>query len=201
MEIFRRTGLADLHDEALETWDRERPEDVEATADIESLILAQHFCNVSLWNLEDQARRTDVDDAYIAALKRSIDGWNQRRNDGMESIDRFLLDRFEGIDTASAQLHSESAGMMVDRISILSLKIRHMGINAERRADPSIAAECAEKLAVLREQRADLSRCLETLIEDFTAGRRYFKIYYQFKQYNDPRLNPFLRDGEKPAKD
>lgn len=201
MEIFRRRGLADLHDEALETWDREMPESVEAGADIESLILAQHFCNVSLWNLEDQARRTDVDDTYIAGLKRSIDGWNQRRNDGMESIDRFLLDRFEGVDTSSAERHSESAGMMVDRISILSLKIRHMGINADLQADPSVAAECAEKLVVLKEQRADLSRCLETLIEDFKEGRRYFKIYRQFKQYNDPRLNPFLRAGEKPAED
>ena len=41
-------------------------------------------------------------------------------------------------------------------------------------------------------QRDDLAACLPELIDDFRAGRRHFKLYRQYKAYNDPRLNPAL---------
>ena len=55
-----------------------------------------------------------------------------------------------------------------------------------------MARECAGKLEVLRQQRDDLARCLDSLMADCMAGRRYYKVYRQFKAYNDPRLNPYL---------
>ena len=48
------------------------------------------------------------------------------------------------------------------------------------------------KLARLAQQRADLGACLEALLADAEAGRAYFKVYRQFKMYNDPRFNPAL---------
>ena len=44
----------------------------------------------------------------------------------------------------------------------------------------------------LQQQRADLGDCLEGLLADTQAGRAYFKVYRQFKMYNDPRFNPAL---------
>lgn len=188
---FRR-----LHDDALASWYDAEPRTVEPGADLESIVLAQHFCNFRIWNLEDQARRTDTDDAYIAGIKRAIDRANQRRNDLMEKIDEALLATLDDADTSKAEPHSETAGMIVDRLSILALKIHHMTVNAARSDDRDLAEECTRKLAVLRRQRDDLAACLTRLLEDFREGRRFFKIYRQYKAYNDPRLNPALR-GER----
>ncbi len=190
--MISQDELLDLHDRALADWYRDKPAQVEPGADLRSLILAQHFCNFSLWNHEDEARRRDVPDSYIADTKRAIDQWNQRRNDLIERVDLHLLEQLKDCDLSRARQNSETAGSMADRCSILALKIHHMGINAARKDDPSVAAEAAQKLAVLKVQRADLARCLHELLDDYRAGRRFFKLYRQFKAYNDPRRNPAL---------
>jgi len=59
-------------------------------------------------------------------------------------------------------------------------------------ADEAHRAASAAKLQRLLEQRADLAGCLDTLLADAAAGRAYFKVYRQFKMYNDPRFNPVL---------
>ncbi len=180
-----------IHDAALLQWyDREQPPP--AGDDLRAVVLAQHRSNFELWGLEDQARRRDVEDSTIAEIKRAIDATNQRRNDLMERVDELVLAGFADVDVATAELNSETAGQMVDRLSILALKIRNMRKTAERAAEPELAAECRAKVEVLLAQRADLVACLQRLLEQFAHGARYFKIYRQFKAYNDPRLNPAL---------
>ena len=46
--------------------------------------------NLELWHLEDEARRTDVDLAYIGEIKKKIDPTNQRRNDFIDKIDEIF---------------------------------------------------------------------------------------------------------------
>jgi hypothetical protein len=157
-------------------------------------IEANHRCNNLLWDEEDQARRRDVADAAIAANKRAIDGYNQRRNDAIERIDEALLARIAHVvPRADAWHNSETAGSMMDRLSILALKIFHMREQTER-SDASAAhlAGCREKLARLTLQRADLARCLDTLLARAARGDAFWRVYRQFKMYNDPALNPYL---------
>ena len=59
-------------------------------------------------------------------------------------------------------------------------------------AAPSHRKACADKLAVLLEQRADLSTAIDSLISDIASGKKYMKVYKQMKMYNDPELNPEL---------
>src|SRR5690349_24564202 len=106
--MIRREELLPLHDGALAAWYKEKPAQVEPGADLRSLILAQHFCNFSLWNHEDEARRRDVADGYIADTKRAIDKWNQKRNDLIERIDVFLLEDLKDADISRARQNSRS---------------------------------------------------------------------------------------------
>jgi Protein of unknown function (DUF4254) len=173
-----------------------------------------HHHNSSLWDEEDLARRTRVADAEIAANKRAIDGHNQARNDATERIDELLLVALGLVDAASARgdaplskvppgarLNSETAGSMVDRLSILALKVHAMRAQTRRHdVDDAHRAASAVKLDRLLEQRRDLGGCLDALLADALAGRAYFKVYRQFKMYNDPRFNPVLvNEGREAA--
>jgi hypothetical protein len=159
-------------------------------------VLANHRFNCSLWNEEDLARRTQAADADIALNKRRIDRFNQQRNDAMERIDDALLRLVEaaGIPRQSnARLSSETAGAMVDRLSILSLKVHHMGLQTQRTdVDDAHRDACSAKQRQLEVQRADLAACLDRLFDEVVLGTGHFKIYRQFKMYNDPSLNPAL---------
>ncbi len=196
-----------FHDAALSTpgWPEDSPT-LDAPADlpgsvaitgpgaIPAPIADNHRCNTLLWLAEDQARRPDRPAQFIASKKREIDRHNQRRNDAIEAIDALLLAGFSA-PPRGARLHSETAGAMIDRLSILSLKRFHMALQAQRRdADASAAhlAACSAKLHTLQEQRADLAACLAGLLDDMAKGHAYFKQYRQFKMYNDPTLNPWL---------
>ena len=61
-----------------------------------------------------------------------------------------------------------------------------------KEADPVHRKACAQKLAVLQEQKKDLSTAIDQLLDDIKAGRKYMKVYKQMKMYNDPALNPVL---------
>lgn len=163
-------------------------------------IAANHRCNRLLWDEEDLARRTDVPDSAIAANKRAIDAYNQRRNDAIERIDEELLARLAGVTPAPDAWHnSETAGSMIDRLSILALKIHHMREQTLRDdASATHIARCADKLARLVGQRDELARCFDTLLAQAAQGRAFWRVYRQFKMYNDPALNPYLlRNGTR----
>ena len=86
---------------------------------------------------------------------------------------------------------AETVGSLVDKISIVELKIYHMGEQAERSdADEDFRARCREKLEVLHRQRDDLVEELSTLVTAMAAGRVVPKVYRQFKMYNDPSYRP-----------
>jgi hypothetical protein len=159
-----------------------------------------HRSNCLLWREEDKARRVDVAASEIAASKQLIDQFNQQRNDAVEAIDEAILAALADVPTApEARLSSETAGAMVDRLSILSLKIHHMREQTMRHdaGDDHVTA-CDAKLQRLVVQRYDLAGCFDQLLAEARHGRAYFKIYRQFKMYNDPALNPYLY-GRPPA--
>ena len=171
-----------------------------------------HRHNSQLWAEEDLARRTTVAAVAIAANKRAIDGFNQARNDATERLDEWLLVALGLVDPASARtdmpvstvpagarLNSETAGSMIDRLSIMALKAHAMRQQTLRPdVDDAHRIASAVKLDRLQQQRQDLAGCFDALLADAQAGRAYFKVYRQFKMYNDPRLNPELVKESRP---
>ena len=189
-------AIVRFHDEALQRQHTELPQPRPAWR----WIAANHLCNHLLWMEEDQARRTDVGADAIAASKRLIDRHNQQRNDAVEAIDEALLAELDAADLAplpDARLSSETAGAMIDRLSILSLKIFHMRAQTLRSdAGAAHVEACRAKLERLIQQRCDLADCLNRLLAEVARGSAYFKVYRQFKMYNDPALNPWLAPAD-----
>lgn len=168
---------------------------------IEFYLYLKSWIDTVQWHLEDIIRNPEIDPVEALAIKRRIDKSNQDRTDLVELIDSYFLEKFSSVCVADgATINTESPAWAVDRLSILALKIYHMSIEASRQ---DTAAEqqkrCQEKLAVLLEQKKDLSGAIDMLLDDMQAGRKYMKVYKQMKMYNDPSLNPVLyaQNGKK----
>jgi hypothetical protein len=162
-------------------------------ADFITAVRLQHQTNFEIWHLEDEARAPNAADREITEVKRGIDRANQRRNDLMERCDTLLLEALvpRGLPAVEAPLHSETPGMILDRLSILALKIFHTREETLRGdADESHIRRNIERLRLLEGQRSDLAGCLDQLWAQIVRGERRFKLYRQLKMYNDPSLNP-----------
>jgi hypothetical protein len=157
-----------------------------------AIVEQNHRMNFALWHEEDVARRDDLGSKRIREAKRAIDRFNQARNDAIERLDEWFLGQLPPAKSPSP-LHSETPGMIIDRLSVMALKIYHMRIEAAREsATDGHRRECSKKLGRLEEQLDDLKNCLAELLSQMQAGTRRFKIYRQMKMYNDASLNPQL---------
>ena len=197
--LFEARNLVDLLNASVALW-HEKPISVDHGDPALARVLELQAHNFRLWHEEDKARDPKAEDALIAKVKRTIDKLNQQRNDAMEKLDEYVLQTLhaQGVNPGGhAGLHSESVGAMVDRLSILALKVFHMREQTQRSdADAAHIENCREKLAVLVSQQEDLTRCLAEFHDDLVGGRKRFKVYRQMKMYNDPALNPVLyKDG------
>jgi hypothetical protein len=197
-------AIVNLQDQRTRAWHR-APENrseamptdtkLETATDWLDTVTRQHRANFDLWHIEDEARSPGATDAELADVKRRVDRTNQLRNDLAEELDRTLLGWLEsrGLPNPTARLHSESPGLIIDRLSILALKIYHTREEAGRTDAPAGHAERnRDRLSILEEQRTDLANCLDELWRETLAGTRRFKLYRQLKMYNDPSLNPAI---------
>lgn len=165
---------------------------------IEFYLYLKNWIDTVQWHFEDIIRDPQIEPAAALVLKRRIDKSNQDRTDLVEMIDSYFLDTYKDVKIADdATINTESPAWAIDRLSILYLKIYHMQVEVDR---TDVSAEhhqkCADKLAVLLTQRADLTTAIDQLLEDIAAGRKYMKVYKQMKMYNDPNLNPVLYGGK-----
>ena len=190
--MLSAADIVDLHDDRCRLWHL-APQAAEPSTGWLAQVAEQHRANYDLWHIEDEARVPNAPDSELARVKRLVDKTNQRRNDLAEKLDLALLTHLEAhaLPAANAPLHSESPGLMIDRLSILSLKIHHTREEVERPNAPAGHAERNQaRLTVLIDQCSDLAACLDDLWQQTLHGQRRFKLYRQLKMYNDPSLNP-----------
>jgi hypothetical protein len=167
----------------------------------EALLYTKNWIDTVQWHLEDIIRKPEINPAEGIAIKRRIDSSNQDRTDRVEKIDDYFLDQFKNVSyKVDARMNSETPAWLLDRMSILLLKIYHMKEQTERKdAGADHIARCKAKLATLMEQKNDMREAFNELIEDIQHGNRKFKVYRQMKMYNDASLNPMLYDQNKQA--
>lgn len=158
------------------------------------LLYGKNWIDTVQWHLEDIIRSPTIDPVEALAIKRRIDKSNQERTDMVEKLDDFFLDQFKNVKSShGTRINSETPAWLLDRMSILMLKIYHMKEQTERKdASADHIKSTNAKLAILMEQKSDMQIAFDELVEDIAQGRRRFKVYRQMKMYNDPSLNPTL---------
>jgi len=171
------------------------PGNIQGVAGFRELVARQHWANFQLWHVEDRARRQDVDAVVIADCKYAIDKLNQKRNDLIERVDECLIGMLNPLlpEDAPERYNTETVGAALDRLSIQALKIYHMKEQCNRKdVDEAHVEQCNAKVGTLIQQHEDLERAILELIDEYADGTKKPKVYFQFKMYNDPKLNPEL---------
>jgi|TARA_B110000037_G_scaffold103480_1_gene120505 hypothetical protein len=160
---------------------------------LEYLLFEKCWIDTVQWHLEDLIRNPNIDSNKGLELKHRIDKSNQNRTDIVEKVDDYYFSIFKNTSEKDSKLNTESPGWVVDRLSILNLKIYHMNEQLERK---NVTAEhilnCEKKMVVLQNQRIDLSNSFDELLEEYKEGIKKMKVYRQMKMYNDSNLNPEL---------
>ena len=160
----------------------------------EHLLYAKNWIDTVQWHLEDIIRLPEINPMEALQIKRRIDSSNQDRTDTVEKIDDYFMEQFENVvPKATAKINSETPAWLLDRMSILMLKLYHMKEQTQRKdASEDHIKKCQAKLNVLLEQQTDMHLAYTQLIEDIRNGDRKMKVYRQMKMYNDASLNPML---------
>ncbi|UFH31067.1 DUF4254 domain-containing protein [Chryseobacterium sp. C-71] len=169
------------------------------TDSLERILYAKNWIDTVQWHLEDIIRDENIDPVHALQLKRTIDASNQKRTDLVEYIDSWFLDKYKNITPKTdAKINTETPAWAVDRLSILSLKVYHMSLEAHREsASEEHRANCQTKLDVLLDQKQDLTTSISQLLTDIENGDVKMKVYKQMKMYNDESLNPILYQKEQ----
>ena len=169
--------------------------------EIAHLLYRKNWIDTVQWHYEDIIRDPGINPAEALVLKRKIDASNQDRTDLVEYIDSYFLEKYQSVEKKkNATINTESPAWSIDRLSILALKIYHMGEESNRvDASQGHREKCNQKLQVLLEQKRDLSSAIDQLLADIEAGEKYMKVYKQMKMYNDEELNPILRKAPQSS--
>ncbi|NNC63031.1 MAG: DUF4254 domain-containing protein, partial [Eudoraea sp.] len=143
-----------------------------AQGEIEHLLYRKNWIDTVQWHFEDIIRDPDIEPVAALELKRKIDASNQERTDLVEYIDSYFLQKYADVEILeNATINTESPAWAIDRLSILALKIYHMKEETQRTdASAEHIEACKNKLAVLLEQKKDLSTAIDQLLADIEAG-------------------------------
>ena len=158
------------------------------------ILQIQHHYNCQLWAQEDIARSLSISVEKLAAVKRRIDTLNQQRNNWIEEInERFMqaLIQMKIKPLQDARLNTETIGSVIDRLSILSQRIRALD-KLSRDTNTEVSQPATEMLFTCQKQQKVLTNSLGELFIDVLLGKKIHYSFRMMKLYNDKRFNPFL---------
>ena len=144
--------------------------------------------NTFQWHEEDRSRAHGAGDEVLGAVKRSIDASNRRRVQTVDRLDNQIYHQLQeaGVVAEGAPLNSESPGSIIDRLTVLALKIYHIREATEDMDAGHEQDSMRNKLENLTEQSTDLGGCLDVLMTGILEGRIGLKLYRQVKVYVEP---------------
>lgn len=168
-----------------------KPSDIESPKGLTQWI---HYKNFIVWHLEEYVRKDGTSESEILDAEKTIDMHSLKRLAAIEQIDIWLDNVLKGAGISlgdEALVNSETPGSIIDRLSIITLKIFHSRQHLEAdKLEEKTKNNLKIRLAVLQEQYGDLARALDALLLDLRQAKKRHKVYRQFKIYNDPSFHP-----------
>ncbi len=162
------------------------------SGDFDSLVEKLHLSNFLLWNTESLIRKNDYG-GDCRGLKKKIDSLNLERNRTIEDIDsriESLLNLpsvpLEELD--KYYINSETPGQIIDRLSILSLKI----FFRKKKEKPDRG-----EIGMLEYQRNFLVVAFDRFLDHLEKGNGFMISFRAFKQYEDSELIPVRESKEE----
>ncbi len=180
---LRNGEIGGMHDRLTVQWLQKGIERA-GPLDWPGLIAENHRHNFILWHEEDLARRDDQPAARIEEARRTIERHNQARNGTIEMMDLALAAMLPP-PAAGLPVHSESPGMIIDRLSNMALRESQLTPRPGT-PEPSIADGSRRRLDAIRRQRQRLESCLQELMLDLQNGTRDFLPARTMRISNDP---------------
>lgn len=149
--------------------------------------------NKVLWDLEDSARLSELGDHHVAGAKKNIDITNQSRNNLIREIDTILYKYLNIVPGSVDKFYSESPGMIIDRLSIIFIKLSIVRKLISLIEEEDLRSEYVTKEKVLENQINDVGQFLDTYIERIINKDVYFEIQQPVKIYNDERVRKYFK--------
>ncbi len=170
-----------------------KPTTPESKDQLSKLVRLSMETNQKLWELEDSARMAELGLKHIAKTKQEIDENNQIRNNLIKEIDVEIAERTGVSPDPQKQFYSESPGMIVDRLSILFIKliaIRDLLLVIEEK---DLQEEYQEKENIILNQIDHIGIFLDSYFIRLAKKEVFFEILQPVKIYNDTRIRRYIK--------
>jgi len=194
LQPFLGTRLVEWFSDLIELWHDTAPIPPSEYQSPKGMTQWIHYQNFIVWHLEEILRDSSISTEKITRIEKAVDKHTHQRIDVLEQIDIWIKNVIDNADVKikkEAVVHSETPSNIINRLSVLSLKIFHMQERLESdetAMDERMAVEL--RLNILKEQMQDVAVALDMLLEDLRKGKKQHKVYRQFKIYNDPSFHP-----------
>lgn len=143
---------------------------------LDEAVTRLHTVNGLLWDAEDDVRGTSLTSTQVADGKREIDQLNAERNQLVERADE-VLGTLAGPTRPDVPLHTETLASVIERLSVLTLRIWHSEAASAR------DELTRRRLPALHRQREELCTALDSLVRDVAAGKRRLPAPARYKLY------------------
>lgn len=147
------------------------------------LLKRLHSHNCEIWNHENITRNPDSTRKSFISAQRGIHKENAARCAAVEDLDERIL-KWVGEMDESAEPNSESPGMILDRLSIFSLKESYLERQWWMENTVLKKNKVEALLHSLQSQIHYLKRAYSVLLAECTIGRARFIPYRSFKIYS-----------------
>lgn len=201
---FEGQRLLEWFTDLIELWHDTAPLKPNETQSPKGMTQWVLYKNFVVWHLEEMLRDENIEPQRLLKIEHAIDRNNHIRLDVLEQIDIWIDNVLNtaGINPGSdAPVHSETPSNIINRLSILCLKIYHIQERLKRQDSGDDQQTMEIRLNVLEEQRQDIAKALDQLIQELRLGEKKHKVYRQFKIYNDPSFHPNFFKGNTSVVD
>lgn len=165
----------------------------ESENSLDRLIRLNMDTNRKLWNLEDSARMIELGSEHVAITKQEIDKNNQIRNNLIREMD-VKIEKQIGISSGPQELfYSESPGMIIDRLSILFIKLSVIRDLLSIIEETDLQEGYKEKESIILKQIDHTGNFLDSYFIRLAHKEVFFEIHQPVKIYNDDRIKKYIK--------